>query len=130
MRMVVAAQEKIRDNNSIGLSTLIQSVRRATPERFVRQVWPNVQSAEHVEKGTKPGYMPNRTSLEAWLRAKKGMSEDEAKRASFPLARHIRAHGTKEHPFMQPAFDGIESRLTELIQESVEAGLAETLAGA
>lgn len=124
-KMVVEAQRNVRKNNSFGASTLIQSIRRSSPIPMVRQVWPNVKYALYVEEGTKPGYMPNKASLASWLAQKAQIGKEEAKAISFPLANSIKQKGTREHPFMRPAFEDNQDRFTAIIRESVEEGISQ-----
>lgn len=50
-----------------------------------------------VDKGTKPGHMPNIDSIREWCRLK-GISQD----AAFFIARNIFKRGTKARPFTTP----------------------------
>ena len=63
-----------------------------------------------VDKGTKPGHMPNINSIREWCRLK-GISQD----AAFYIARNIFKYGTKARPFTTPF-----SRDSEVINKIIK----------
>ena len=67
--------------------------------------------------------MPPRRPLAEWLRIKHGLSEQEANRRAFGLARYIQRHGTKPAPFVKPAFNKNESRLLAMLRQGAAEGV-------
>jgi urease accessory protein UreF len=62
-------------------------------------------------------------SLAEWLRIKQGLTEREANRRAYGLAKHIQQHGTRAKPFFKPAFDKNESRLLAMLREGAAAAV-------
>ncbi|UOO76048.1 hypothetical protein LVJ85_08300 [Neisseria sp. Dent CA1/247] len=122
LQMVRTAQDKVRDNDSIAFSLLVQSIRYQRTGPLERTVWPAANYARYLEEGTKPGYMPNGYALAAWLKARGAANP---KRRSFALAKHIFKHGTKPHPFWQPSFEAAEPEMRRIIAQAVERGVSE-----
>ena len=56
--------------------------------------------AEYLEYGSPPHFPPPE-ELEGWVKRKWGVSNDEAKSASWILARHISKYGTRPYPFIR-----------------------------
>lgn len=125
MQMVRTAQEKVRENDSVAFSVLVQSIRYRRTGVLERTVWPAAKYAEAVEKGTKPGYLPNGYALAAWLKVRGAANP---KRQSFALAKHIFRHGTKAHPFWEPAFNEAEPEMRQIIGRFVAKGIREAFA--
>lgn len=125
MQMVRTAQDKVRENDSVAFSVLVQSIRYRRTGALERTVWPAAKYAEAVEKGTNPGYMPNGNALAAWLKVRGAANP---KRQSFALAKHIFRHGTKAHPFWEPAFNEAEPEMRQIIGRFVAQGIREALA--
>lgn len=118
-------KRELRDNGSMGFTTLMNSIRPERPFPLARDVKAGVKYARYVEEGTKPGYrgMPPRRPLAEWLRIKHGLTELEAKRRSYGLARFIQRHGTQPAPFFKPAFSKNESRLLAMLREGAAEGV-------
>ena len=124
LKMVVAAQKQIEENKSFGTSDLMRSITfKSSFSAFERIVYSGVKHSYFVENGSAGGSMPPAKPLITWLRLKNGLSEKEAKRRAFPLARSIRDNGTKANPFMGPAFEKTESTLVQIIEDSVGKGI-------
>lgn len=124
MKMVQAARKELRNNDSLALSTLILSIAYRRTAVHEREVAPNADYALYVEKGTKGGYYPAPAPLQAWLRAR-GAAEPE--RAVFRLQKHIFRHGTKAHPFWQPAYEQAEPTMRQVIHDAVRRGVEKVL---
>lgn len=122
-------KRELRNNGSMGFSTLMNSIRPERPFPLARDVKAGVKYARHVEEGTKPGYrgMPPRRPLAEWLRIKHGLTEHEANRRAYGLARFIQAHGTKPAPFFAPAFDKNQSRLLAMLRAGAAEGVRASL---
>ena len=69
-RMVRAAQRRLRKNDSLAFSTLVDAIRYKRTGDLERTVWPDTDYARYLEEGTKPGYFPNGYALTAWLKAR------------------------------------------------------------
>ena len=121
-KMVRTAQDKLRENDSIAFSVLVQSIRYRRTGNLERTVWPAANYARYLEEGTGPGYMPNGYALTAWLKVKGAANP---KRQSFALAKHIFRHGIKAHPFWEPAFNEAEPEMRQIIGRSVAQGIRE-----
>lgn len=118
-------KRELRQNGSMGFTTLMNSIRTERPFPLARDVKAGVKYARHVEEGTRPGYrgLPPRRPLAEWLRIKHGLSEQEANRRAFGLARYIQRHGTKPAPFVKPAFHKNESRLLAMLRKGAAEGV-------
>lgn len=105
---------------------------------FTYEVGPTAAYGPWVEQGTKAGYMPNPVHLYSWIKARAGISFRSTKKGSttrraqydairdgaWALAMHIKKHGTQPRPFMAPAADEMQGRITQLLQAGVERGIA------
>lgn len=120
LTMVRAAQDKLRDNDSISFSVLIQSIRYQRTAVLERTVYPAVRYARYLEEGTKPGYIPNGYVLQSWLKTR---GAENPKRQAFALAKHIHQHGTQAHPFWQPAFEQAEPEMRRIIRQYLQRGV-------
>lgn len=128
-----------RGNAPKAFSNLVNSIHAFRVAPLHWRVAPGVNYAGDVEEGTKPGYMPNPTHLYAWVKQRSGVrfgetrsgsaarqaQYDDVRDRAWALARHIKAHGTKAHPYMAPAARDKESRVFALLDEGVDAGLRE-----
>lgn len=124
-------------------STLTNSINATQIGDLHWQVRAGVNYARAVEEGTKPGYTPNLLTLRMYIQAstirgtgfrwgkagtsKRTTQEDDIARRTSALAWYIRAHGTKAHPYLQPAVDAKESRVIALIREAAFKGAAEVM---
>ena len=124
MQMVQTARQKLRQNDSLALSTLIQAITVEKTGSLEREVLPGTDYAIHLEKGTRAGYRPAPAPLLAWLRTRRAA---EPERAVFRLQKHIQRHGTKAHPFWQPAFGEAAPRMVQIIRDEVRRGVREVL---
>ncbi len=118
-RMVRAAQRRLRKNDSLAFSTLVDAIRYKRTGDLERTVWPDTDYARYLEEGTKPGYFPNGYALTAWLKAR---GAENPKRQSFALAKHILKHGTKARPFFQPAFEQVEPTMRKIVENAARRG--------
>ncbi|ORF03595.1 hypothetical protein BGI05_05215 [Snodgrassella alvi] len=122
MTMVQAARDKLRENDSIALTTLLNSIYPERPNVFERDIYPHVGYAYYVEKGTKPGYYPPIHPLIDWFRAR-GSEDPESD--AHRLKKHIYRAGTRAHPFWQPAYEKVAPKLQDIIEDYVVLGLKE-----
>lgn len=127
LELARAVRKELRENESMGESTLLNSIRADRPFPLVRDVRAGVKYARAVEDGTRPGYMPPVYPLAAWLKAKEGLDDKDAKRRAMGLACHIRDHGTEAHPFVKPAYRKTHSRLLQILRDGAAEGVREAL---
>lgn len=123
-----AAQEVAREARSAApkaFSNLMNSINWTKEGEFTRLVAPAKNYAVYVEKGTRPGKMPNREALAPWLHQKTGATGRDLRNRSFLLARYIQRHGTKAQPFMAPTAAKMDARVKQILSESVQAGVQE-----
>ena len=107
------------------MATLVMAIAYERSGRFERDVKPNTDYAVYLEKGTRPGYWPKRGPIAAWLKAR-GVGDPKA--ATARVARHIFKHGTKAHPFWEPAFEEAEPKMRQIIDRYVQRGIEKVFA--
>lgn len=145
-----AAEEVAREERSAApkaFSNLVNSIRVVKEGELSRIIAPGVNYARAVEEGTKPGTMPPRESLVAWIKQKSFAERvsiygprrprkfsnqnkahtDELRDRSFALALHIKLHGTKAQPFVKPTAEKMRGRVLALLREGVDRGVQEIL---
>lgn len=123
-RMVQAARDNLRANDSLATSQLINSVRYESSGRFERIIEPKVNYAIYVEKGTRPGYKPPKLPLENWLKIR-GAAQPE--RAVYALQNKIFKVGTKAHPFWEPAVKSTVPAMRAVVEQSLESAIKRSL---
>lgn len=110
-------------------STLTNGINATQVSELHWQVKPSSNYADAVEQGRKPGKQPGTANgLMEWVRQKTRLQGRDLERATFAIARAIGRRGIKAQPFMAPAAQAKESRVIELIRQSVERGCAECFA--
>lgn len=128
-----------RDRAPKAFSTLANSIRAYRVGEMHWRVSTGVNYAKAVEEGTPPGTMPNPTHLYAWIKQRSGIGFSstrprsagrrsqyaEIRSRAFALARHIKHHGTRPQPYMEPARAAKESRILALMRQGVDAGRRE-----
>lgn len=106
-------------------STLIHSIRSSRISPFEYHVEQGVYYGLFVEQGVKKGKMPNPDALVPWLQSKTQIHGPELRRRAGGLARFIQQHGVKAQPYMKPAAEQMESRVNQILDDSIDAGLEE-----
>ncbi len=117
------AASKMRQRAPKWRSTLTNSIRVDKPETLVREVRPGAAHAEAMEFGVKPGgkglprfFDPASADIVAWLQSKAFAGQRRPKQGSrlmqaaelalrdryAGLAWHVRRHGVKARPFVEP----------------------------
>lgn len=142
-RVARDAKLQLADNGSMAFSNLADSIISRRLELLRWQVSTGVNHARAVEEGTGPAvgkkaYWPDSRKLEPYvkLRAKitfsgkpgspkRASQLNEIRERAQALARHIRKHGTKPHPYMAPAAEKNRSGATDQVALGVAAGLKE-----
>lgn len=103
-RTLVNIQSDARMRVPVASNRLRSSiVTRFRSDRMGGVVETNVDYAQYVERGRKPGRMPPSSALEAWVRTKISSSAKEVKSIAFLIARKIGLEGTRPQPFLGPA---------------------------
>lgn len=74
--------------------------------------------AESVELGTKPHFPPV-APIADWARAKLGLTEDEAERVAYMIARKISKHGTKGAHMFTDALAATEEQIIAIIKSAL-----------
>ncbi len=120
MTMVEEAREGLRANDSIVLSTLLNSIYYEKPSFYERDIFPHVAYGYYVENGTDPGYFPPLAPLKDWLRIR---GSDDIDGDAHKLRLHIYRHGTKPHPFWWSAYARAEPKIQDIIENYVVYGL-------
>ena len=82
------------------------------------QVGTALNYAESVELGTRPHFPPV-APLADWARAKLGLSEDDAARVAFAIARKISQHGTKGAFMFTNAVEATREQIEAMIKNAV-----------
>ncbi len=91
------------------------------PGKLTRHVIYETAYADTIEFGRSPGgKFPPVKALEEWARVKLGLEPEEAKKASWAIARNLHANGTLPRPFFRNAIEAILANgllLDQLIQK-------------
>ena len=76
-----------------------------------------------VENGRDPGKAPPPGALNLWVKRKWNLAEKDVPSAAFLLGRHIAEHGTKEQPFLRPAYYEEIPNLPRILKSATEQAL-------
>lgn len=121
-----AAKEVARQARRVApkaFTTLAQTIKDSRIAQLEYHVTPGENYARSVEKGTRPGKMPNPDALRPWVERVLGARGHDAKNKAFLIARNIARHGTRAQPYMAPTAIKMESRVMQLVREGVVDGL-------
>jgi hypothetical protein len=105
-------------------SHLVNSIRAERVGALHYQVAEGMNYGRSVEEGARPHEVNSRV-LRPWVERVLGLRDKEARAAAFLIARAIKRRGTRAQPYMQPAAEANRSRLFELVNQGVAAGLKE-----
>lgn len=122
----VRAEARARAPVFMGVLRRRISVRSVRTAGFTlaASVRPTAPHAHLVERGRRPGRMPDRRDPRFTAYAERlGV-------APFVLARAIGARGTRPHPFWEPAVQAALPRVEQIIREGVAQALEEVRGGA
>lgn len=107
-------------------STLTHSIKADRVSPLEYRVAPHVDYARYVEEGREPGKAPDPMSLLDWIRRKK-ITSDNPKMdqwgLAYVIARSIARKGIAPQPYLEPAFHANESRVLQMVRDSIEDGL-------
>jgi len=147
---VVAA--KVARDAKLGVSSAFSNLANSIQHRRLAMLrWqvstgngdPAMRHARAVEEGTGPAvgrkaYMPNPMNLYAYVKLRAGIGLTgkpgspkrldpvrEIRDRAWALARWIKAHGTKPHPYMKPAVEKHRPGARDQVAMGVAAGLKE-----
>ena len=100
LRAAVECEAHAKRSCPVDLGHLRASIKyRPTDDGYGADVYTDVAYAAYVEYGTRP-HMPPVDALRAWA-ASHGINP-------WALAMHIKKYGTREHPYMRPAWDAVK----------------------
>lgn len=126
-------------------TTLTNSIAVSAPDAMTREIRPGVAYAPYVEEGIKPGgnglprFMdPGSESIVAWLQGKAFAGRGRVRKNSMGavmrnlelrdryegLAWHIRRHGVKAQPFIEPTAKEMEPQVLRRLDLAVRRVLA------
>lgn len=142
------AAARMKENAPKFKSTLTNSIRVQREAKFVRFIGPNVDYAQWVEKGRKPGkglprfFDPAAQAAQDWLRGhigdeKRGLNskwrpgrigsgrrmqeETELRDRYMAWSRSVKLHGIKAQPFVKPTADEMRPQVLAAAQALVKS---------
>lgn len=119
-----------RDKAPKAFSTLTNSIRAQRLSDLHYFVAPGMNYAPWVEGGRMPmRKMPPKGSLVAWIKLKLGVSEKQAGRLEFVIARAIQRQGIQPQPFMQPTYEAKRERVVQLASTAMRQAVAQINGG-
>jgi len=126
MRIVARAKGLLKDNGSIASGLLRNSGRTVSQPDGTVDAGFYVNYAEFVEYGRKAGGMPPVDDIHQWIRRKRIRPEgkgdiDKLQRSlAWAIAKWIKSHGTKAHPFLKPAYEQYRWEINKFMQAQVD----------
>ena len=143
------AARRMRELAPKARTTLTNSITVSAPGPLEREIRPGVFYAPFVEDGIKPGgrglprFVADSTGIVGWLqstafsgasRVRKGTGKFTARELELRdryegLAWHIRHHGTKAHPFVEPTAREMETQMPKRLDLAVRRVLARSMGG-
>ncbi len=112
------AKYNLLENDSIVTGQLEQSGYKRRVRENEWEVGFSAPYAGFVEMGTAPRQkLPPVEKLIQWAKIKFGLTHDEARRVGWAVAKWIKEHGTKPHPFFRPAIYKVVEKYKNLILE-------------
>lgn len=126
-KMSRGAKEVTREARNIApkaFSNLTNSIIDSRVGPLHYRISPGVNYAPHVEDGSRP-HFPNPANLLPWVKLKLRLQGHEAENAAFLISKAIGKRGTPKQPFMEPTFQKMKSRVFELMDQGVAAGIKE-----
>lgn len=105
------SQQNLVKNGTSDTGQLLKTA-NINRELLKKEIVYPVNYAVWIEYGTQPHAVSVNgiKNLEGWAKRKLGLSEKEAKSASYAIANKIKAEGTKAQPFLRPAWDEVMVR--------------------
>jgi len=92
-------------------------IRNAVGANIVGAVGPSVEYGAPVEYGSVPHYPPL-APLVLWVERKLQVSDDKVMGVARAIQHKIGRSGTKEKPYMRPAWEAVKDRVNELFAEA------------
>lgn len=126
-------------------SLLVNSVRVDQPAPLTRDIGPTAEYAQWQEEGVRPGGPglprfedPESADIVAWLRDKAFRAAGRVRKGSLSgvveaialrdryqgLALHIRRHGVKATPFVEPSLRQLEGEIHRRLEAAAQRGIA------
>ena len=134
LKIIAQAKANLKNNDSVASGLLRNSGRVVVqPDNTVDAGFYSNYAA-FVEEGRKPGGMPPVDAIEQWVKRKgrkrnsglkaaavfTGKSEDQlARSAAWAIAKTIKEHGTRPHPFLKPAYEQYRIRIGQFMQNKI-----------
>lgn len=109
-------------------SLLTHSIHVERPSPYEAIISAGADYARAVERGTHGGHFPPLKNIEAWVRVRRIVPNDQTlseRDLVFMIARAIARHGTPAQPFAAPALADNRQRTIERINAAVGAALEE-----
>lgn len=114
------------DDNKINVDGNVKKFLYHEVERFMNLIrlkaGSSVRHAPYVHFGTKP-HWPPREPLVRWAKKKFGLSDADAKRVGYLVARKIARDGTEAKPFMDHALAQVAGRFAERMGAAFMRGM-------
>lgn len=129
MRIVAKAQMILRDNKNIATGLLRNSGRTVVQPDNTVDAGFYANYAAYVEYGRKAGGMPPVDDIYAWIRKKrirptkgdiKGDIDRQQRSLAWAIAKYIKEHGTRPHPFLKPAYDEYRTQIGQFMQRIID----------
>lgn len=113
------------DDNKINVDGDLKKSLTHEVDRFLNlirlKVGAGARHAPYVHFGTRP-HWPPRAPLVRWAKKKFGLTDPDAKRVGYLVARKISREGTEPKPFLDYAIGKVESRIAERVQTAFLSG--------
>ena len=135
LRAAVDCEREAKMRTPVDFGRLRSSITyRFSDDGYAADVYTDVSYAAYVEYGTRP-HMPPLSALVGWAarhgfdasftpgigpRDQSGYHKgDTYSSAVWALAMHIKKYGTKEHPYMRPAWEAVKPRYYKDLVEAL-----------
>ena len=128
--IVDRAKGLLHDNGNIASGLLRNSGRTVSQPDGTVDAGFYASYAQFVEYGRKAGGMPPVDDIHQWIRRKrirpegKGDIDKQQRSLAWAIAKWIKAHGTKEHPFLKPAYEEYRWKINKFMQAQVDKAVA------
>jgi len=99
------------NNDSVDTGALYNSIRYQFDQQNNLSILMDAYG-QNVEDGRLPGYWPKVSPLREWVIRRLGVPQDKANSVTYLVGRKIFNEGIKPRPFIAPAFEDFEQRIT------------------
>jgi hypothetical protein len=122
MRSIGIVQRKTRDAGAVNTGSYLQKWRAERTENGAL-VSNDAPYSGVIENGRRPGTMPPSKAIALWAQRKLGLDAQEAKKASFMIARAIARRGLKARNVLSSAVPEITESVLAEVDREMEASL-------